>query len=200
MASGTIILLNGTASAGKTSIGRAIQRCADRPWLLLGADILGTIVPPPYNAGDRAATGFAWQPAGPDELALVAGPWGQTVIAAWHRAIGTLAHAGQAVVVDHILQEPGWFADCVAAWQDLPVLFVGVRCPLAVAEARAARRPGREPGYVRWVYPRVHSHGPYDLEVDTAVLDPDTCARLIFARLAGTSPFTAFPHPPAARP
>jgi chloramphenicol 3-O phosphotransferase len=200
MPSGTIILLNGTASAGKTSIGHAIQRLADRPWLLLGADILGAIVPAPYNAGDRAATGFAWQPAGPDEVALVAGPWGQSVIAAWHRAIATLAHAGQEVVVDHILQEPGWFADCVTAWQDLPVLFVGVRCPLAVAAARAARRPGREPGYVRWAYGRVHRHGPYDLEVDTAVLDPDTCARQILDRVASGVPFAAFPHHPAAAP
>jgi chloramphenicol 3-O-phosphotransferase len=77
MPRGTIILLNGTASAGKTSIGQAIQRLADRPWLLLGLDLLATIVPPPYNGGAEAATGFAWQPAGPDELALVAGPWGQ---------------------------------------------------------------------------------------------------------------------------
>jgi chloramphenicol 3-O phosphotransferase len=190
---GTIILLNGTASAGKTSIGHAIQRLADRPWLLLGADILGAIVPPPYNNGDRAATGFAWQSAGPDAVALVAGPWGQSVIAAWHRAIATLAQAGQDVVVDHILQEPGWFADCVAAWQELPVLFVGVRCPLAVAAARAARRPGRTPGYVRWAYGRVHTHGPYDIEVDTNTADPDTCARRILDRLGRDTPFTAFP-------
>jgi chloramphenicol 3-O phosphotransferase len=197
---GTIILLNGTASAGKTSIGQAIQHRADRPWLLLGLDLLAMIVPPSYNAGDQAATGFAWQSAGPGELALVAGSWGQGLLCAWHRAIATLAHEGQDIVVDHILQEPDWFADCVTAWQGLSVLFVGVRCPLAVAEARAARRPGREPGYVRWADGRVHTHGPYDLELDTATTDADTCAQRILAWLAGSSPFTAFPLPASPRP
>jgi chloramphenicol 3-O phosphotransferase len=192
MAGGTIILLNGTSCSGKTSIGRAIQQLADEPWLLLGADILGAICPPRYSGGDRATTGFSWLPAGPGEIALVPGSWGHALIADWYRAIGTLARAGQRVVVDHILQDPGWLADCVEAWRDLPVLFVGVRCPLDVAEARESARPYLRHGYVRWAYPRVHAHGGYDLEVDTAAVDPKGCARMILDRLASERPLIAF--------
>jgi chloramphenicol 3-O phosphotransferase len=199
MTSGTIILLNGTSSSGKTSIGRAIQQFADEPWLLLGADILGAICPPRYNGGDRATEGFNWLPAGPGETALVLAPWGQALIADWHRAIGTLARAGQNVVVDHILQDRGWLADCVEAWRDLLVLFVGVRCPLDVAEARESARPYLKRGYVRWSHPRVHAHDGYDLEVDTAAVDPEGCARMILDRLANDRPFDAF-HRPMARP
>jgi chloramphenicol 3-O-phosphotransferase len=81
MTAGTIILLNGTSSSGKSSIGRAIQRLADHPWLLLGADILGAICPPRYVGGDRAAAGFSWLPAGPGKTALVPGLWGRALIA-----------------------------------------------------------------------------------------------------------------------
>jgi chloramphenicol 3-O phosphotransferase len=96
------------------------------------------------------------------------------------------------VVVDHILQDSGWLADCVEAWRDLPVLFVGVRCPLDVAEARESARPHLTRGYVRWDYARVHAHGDYDLEVDTAAADPGACARMILDRLASDGPVTAF--------
>ena len=194
MAGGTIVLLNGTSCAGKTSIGHAVQHLAESPWLLLGADILGTICPP------RSVSGIAWSPVAPGERALVLGPWGRGLLSAWHRAIGTLARAGQDVVVDHILQAPDWLADCRAAWADLAVLFVGVRCPLAVAEAREATRPHLNRGYARWSYPRVHAHGAYDLEVDTSAADPETCARRILDRLGSGAPFTAFrpgaPVPP----
>lgn len=37
---GTIILVNGSPSSGKTSIARAIQRTFDEPYLHLGIDLL----------------------------------------------------------------------------------------------------------------------------------------------------------------
>jgi chloramphenicol 3-O phosphotransferase len=38
----------------------------------------------------------------------------------------------------------------------------------------------------------VHSHGDYDLEVDSSILGPDECARLIAARLSKGPPGRAF--------
>lgn len=194
MRPGAIILLNGTSCAGKTSIGRAIQALADEPYLLMGADVLGAICPPRYAGGDQAADGFTWvhDAGGPGRTALVPGPYGQALIGGWHQAIGALAAAGHNVVVDHILLDAGWLPDCVAAWRELPVLFVGVRCPLAVAEAREAARPSRLRGYARWAFDRVHAHGVYDLEVDTSERDAESCARVILDRLRDGLAFTAF--------
>jgi len=59
MPGGTIFLRNGASCAGKASIDRAIQRFADSPWLLLGADILGITFPSFSIDGDRTVTGFA---------------------------------------------------------------------------------------------------------------------------------------------
>src|SRR5215207_2161075 len=46
--SGTIILLNGTVSAGKTSLARAVQHVMAAPYLHLGADFLGAMCAPRY--------------------------------------------------------------------------------------------------------------------------------------------------------
>ena len=157
--------------------------------------MLGDICPPRYNGGDRRALGFTWLPDadGPGRTALIPGLWGDSLLAGWHRAIATLVASGLNAVVDHILQEPDWLSDCAAAWHGLPVLFVGVRCPLAVAEAREAARAGAIRGYARWSYDRVHRHGAYDIEVDTSELNPEACAAAILGRLYSGAPLTAFP-------
>jgi chloramphenicol 3-O phosphotransferase len=81
---------------------------------------------------------------------------------------------------------------CARRLAGLPVLFVGVRCPLAVILERR-----RSTGYLatgstdtevpilvqRW-QEAVHRPGMYDLEVDTSLLTPAACAERIRHHLA----------------
>ncbi|MEZ4569568.1 MAG: hypothetical protein R2849_04425 [Thermomicrobiales bacterium] len=117
---------------------------------------------------------------GPDLEPLI-----ETLYAALYESIAVHSRLGLNVVVDighhdsyseprHIL------ASCARRLAGLPVLFVGVRCPIEVImERRNAGQPGREHAYVkgtaadpvpepvlRWQR-EVHRHGIYDLEVDT---------------------------------
>lgn len=100
----------------------------------------------------------------------------------------------------------GILKNCARRLEGLPVLFVGVRCPIDVILARrAAGQAGREGQYVqaspgdpvpepvqRW-QDAVHAHGLYDLEVDTSKLSPAQCADAIRAVLAqGPGSPTAF--------
>ena len=89
--------------------------------------------------------------------------------------IGALACSGVNVIVDHVLQDPGWLEECVEHLADLDVLFVGVRCPLEELERREGQRE-REAGTARKQYEVVHAHGVYDVEVDTAASSPMECA------------------------
>jgi chloramphenicol 3-O phosphotransferase len=87
----------------------------------------------------------------------------------------------------------------------LPVLFVGVRCPIEVIMARRnAGQAGREGEYatgsdtdpipapvLRWQR-TVHVPGIYDLEVDTSRLSAEECAAAIRRRLADGPPSSAF--------
>jgi chloramphenicol 3-O phosphotransferase len=86
--------------------------------------------------------------------------------------------------------------DAARRLDGLPVLFVGVRCPVEVImQRRVAGQPGREGQYatstadgtipepvLRWQQ-EVHIPGIYDLEVDTSAMSPAQCAALIRQRL-----------------
>ena len=85
----------------------------------------------------------------------------------------------------------GILPQCARIVRDLPVLFVGVRCPLAVVMERR-RATGWDQGdpdaliqaaVLRW-QTAVHQPGIYDLEVDTGLLTPAACAAAICQHLA----------------
>ena len=86
----------------------------------------------------------------------------------------------------------GILGDCARRLQGLPVLFVGVRCPIeTIMERRratgwdvrgSAGSPIPDP--VRRWQREVHIPGIYDLEVDTSLLSPAQCAEAIRQRLA----------------
>jgi len=204
-APGRITLLNGTGSAGKTSIARALQDLSPTPLLHLGMDTFYVEVCPPKllfrmvpsgidpgNGSNAAESVLFLEP--PDTAAgreagtsIVLPPFGRQLLVGMHHAVATLAALGNDVVVDHVLWYPPWLRECVSLWQEFPVLFVAVHCPLAVVEARELARGDRSAkGVVRWQHSRVHRHGdltlPYDVEVDTAGSTPYECAETILER------------------
>lgn len=209
---GSIVLLNGTGSAGKTSIARAMQELCDEPVLHLGMDnfyiqvcpprFLFRMVPPGAAIADAAGAPEAvlFFESGDDPAAREAGTaivvprFGRQLMAGMHHSVAALARLGHRVVVDHVLWVPEWLEECLALWREFPVLFVGVHCPLLVLEARELARGDRSAkGVVRWQVSRVHRYAdrplPYDLEVDTSVLTPEECAALVLARwLHGPEP------------
>jgi chloramphenicol 3-O phosphotransferase len=184
MTPGTIILLNGTSSSGKSSIVRALQDVLDEPFLDAGIDKFIWMLPRRYL--DRPL----W-----DEvlgLATEAGPVGHRLMSGMHQTIATLSRAGNNVVAEHVLVEPLWLEECARLFSDLPALFVGVRCPLAVLEQREAARKDRTLGQARAQFPLVHAHGVYDLEVDTSACSAEDCALQIKRRLEDGRPPEAF--------
>jgi chloramphenicol 3-O phosphotransferase len=192
--SGQIVILNGTSSAGKTTLAKTLQSFLDGAYLHLGIDEFANAMPPGYRGTEPPADeGLLIVPAGTgDGPRAEIGPVFERLILGMHRAWAEMAKAGSNIVADHWLWYPGWLEDCVEVLAGLPVLFVGVRCPLAVAERREAARGDRYLGSVRAVYDAIHVPGVYDLEVDTSVLDPVACAQLIKQRLERGLPLEAF--------
>ncbi|HVJ54207.1 MAG TPA: hypothetical protein VM689_17205 [Aliidongia sp.] len=190
---GRIVILNGAPRSGKSSIAAAIQERFDGPWMNLGVDIHARHVTPPRY---RPAIGL--RPGGerPDLEALV-----PTLYAALYESIAAHGRLGLNVVTDighhdAYAQPRGILGDCARRLAGLPVLFVGIRCPIEVIMARRnAGQTGREgqyatgspeepvPGPVLLWQKTVHNPGLYDLEVDTSLMSPAECAEAIRARL-----------------
>jgi chloramphenicol 3-O phosphotransferase len=181
---GTIILLNGTSSSGKTSLLRALQDALDDPYLDAGIDRFLWMLPKRYLN----------PPLWDDVLgrATEAGATGQVLMAGMHHAIAALAQAGNNVIADHVLVDPGWVDECARLFCDLPAYFVAVHCPLDVLEQREQQRQDRTLGQARAQFDLVHAHGVYDLEVDTSLASPEQCAQQFVDLVRSGRPPQAF--------
>jgi chloramphenicol 3-O phosphotransferase len=94
----------------------------------------------------------------------------------------------------------GILRDCARRLAGLPVLFVGVRCPVDELWKRREATWGQVrgevdagiTGSVELGVEVIHAHGGYDLEVDTSVLSPAEGAALIRKRLVDGPPGSRF--------
>jgi chloramphenicol 3-O phosphotransferase len=180
MDSGTILLLNGTSSAGKTSVAAAWQDISPDVYLYASIDgFLRMLVPGKY-----------WHD-GQEE------PFFPKVFSGMHHCVAGLAMADCNIVVDSVFQNREWLMDALAVWANLRVFLVGVRCPLDELERRERARGDRNPGLAWYQFERVHALMQYDVEVDTSVLTPRECALRIQEPLQTTAP-TAFAQVAAA--
>ena len=199
---GQIVVLNGTPRSGKSSIAAAVQRTFDGVWMNLGVDRFKAMTPERYQPG------IGLRPGGerPDLEPLVV-----RLYRAMYESIAAHSRLGVHVVVDvghhDAYSVPrGILPDCARRLRGLPVLFVGVRCPLDVVMERRRATWGNEPADgsvpapVRLWQTAVHEPGIYDLAVDTSVLSPDECAHAIRRRLMEGPPLSAFQRLAAAVP
>jgi len=196
-----IVFINGASSAGKTSIGKALQDQANEPFMLLGLDTCLAMVPPRWaggGPGPLAHLGFAYQtlPADGDHpmLRITYGEVGWRMTTGFHRAVMELIHAGNAIIIDEMLLDrrvrEDWL-EVLAPWRPL---LVGVFC----ADDELARREtarGNRPGLARWSARQAHEGMRYDLTIDTTHASPGTAAAQIVQALndAGTDDRSSSP-------
>jgi chloramphenicol 3-O phosphotransferase len=141
MEPGQIVILNGVPRSGKSSIVAAMQELFEEPWMNLGVDVFVMGVTP-----ERLRPGLGLRPGGerPDLE-----PFVKASYVAMYGAVAAHARAGLNVVVDvghhDAYSRPlGILAACAEILEGLPVLFVGVRCPLDVIMERRAAGAGRQ--------------------------------------------------------
>lgn len=190
MTPGHIIILNGTSSAGKSSLAKALQAQLPVPYLHVGIDTMVFALPKRYLNPPlwNEVFQYTWpKPGTADGLVIEAGPLGHQLISGLHHTVAALAQTGNHVIVDHVLLEPRWVQECAQLLGALPALFVGVYCPLAVVEQRERERQDRTLGQARAQFDKVHAHGRYDVTVDTALASPEACAAQLLAHVNPTA-------------
>src|SRR5436190_11035549 len=150
----------------------------------LGVDVARAMTPPRAQPGIGLRPGEATHPA----AAIL-----PVLYAALYESVAAHSKFGLNVVVDVGHYDMEIAADSARRLAGLPVLFVGVRCPIEVIMER--RRTSERGTYatagpheavpapvLRWQR-EVHAHWTYDVEVDTSVESPKLCATAIRQRL-----------------
>jgi chloramphenicol 3-O phosphotransferase len=191
---GHIILLNGTSSAGKSKLAKALQTSLSEPYLHVGIDTMVFALPKRYLNPPlwQEVFKYTWPPEGSDgDLVIEAAPLGHQLISGLHHTVAALAQTGNNVIVDHVLLDPTWVRECATVLGRFPVLFVGVYCPLAVVEQRERDRQDRTLGQARAQFHKVHAHGIYDVTVDTSQMTTEACAAHILAYVQPNLPPSA---------
>ena len=140
-----IIILNGAPRSGKSSIVRVIQETWPEVWINLGVDVSVLGMTP-----ERFRPGIGLRPGGErsDLEPLI-----PVLYAALYESIAAHSRLGLNVIAefghhDGYTTPLGILADCARRLTRLPVLFVGVRCPVEmVMERIRGSAPRRSP---RW--------------------------------------------------
>ena len=186
---GRVVVLNGTSSAGKTTLAATIrdrQADAGECWIVLGIDDIFGKLPFAFvrygdaHIGAHAKEGITFEMID-GELVRRIGPVGEQAMAAYRGAVASAARAGLHVLVDEVLlSEADWVAWSVEL-AGLDVRWVRVDADLEVLEARERARGDRLVGLARAQHDVVHRHPTYAVEVDTGRMDPDEAAAAVIA-------------------
>lgn len=194
--SGRIVLLNGPPRSGKSTIARALQSSLSDTWINLGVDAMMAMTPAALRPG------IGLRPGGerPDLEPAVTELYGGLL-----SMIAALSREGVNVVSDLGIHDAysrplGILRLALRRLENLPVLFVGVTCPLAIIMARRNADPQNGlyvagdgvPDPVRRWQEAVHAHADYDLTVDTAAHSGQGCAAAIAAMLDDPPAIRAF--------
>ncbi len=183
---GSLIVLNGPSSAGKSTLAAALQRrfaAEGACWFVYGMDDYFAKLPFDWvtagvHVGAHAEEGVILEVVD-GSFQMRMGPIGRRVLAAWRGAVGSALRAGLNVIADDVvLTEDDW-----RGWQHeldgLDAHWVRVTIALEVLEARERARADRMPGHARSQYEAAYRYPTYDAEVDTGILDPDVAASVV---------------------
>lgn len=150
---GKIIFVHGASSSGKSTIARGIQAQIGLPFWHISIDHLrdaGVLPSGRFKSGE-----FDWKAA--------RAPF----FDGFHRSLVAYAAAGNNLVLEHILDTPGWLDELVALFAPFEVFFVGVHCPLPLLIEREKARGDRPLGSAEQDFHTIHQGMEYDFEVHT---------------------------------
>lgn len=148
---GRIIFLHGASSSGKSTIARRLQQRIEQPFFHYSIDHLrdsGVLPSARIAAGE-----FDWK--------AMRAPF----FDGFHRSIAALASAGNNLILEHILETPGWREQLAELLARQDVFFVGVHASLAELIRREQARGDRRVGSAEVDFHSIHEGVRYDLEL-----------------------------------
>lgn len=168
MSVGNIIWLNGTSSAGKSTLAWKIQEYHVEDYYWLSNDAFTDMTHNKQYDRDRAKT-F------------------KTAITMLYRTVLLYIEDGKNVIIDHVMlnDDEGIceeLRDCVKFMHGYHVMFVSVNCPIEELLRREKSRGDREIGNAGNQFIHALPADMYDFVVDTYANTTEKCAELIIEK------------------
>lgn len=154
-----IILLNGTSSAGKSTLAAALRPLLPETFCYYASDQLADARFRPLTEPAR------WEGR-------------ETFFAGFHRSVAAFAEAGLDLLVEHIVEQASWADQLRDLLHPFDTFWVGIHVPLDILEQRERRRGDRPVGEAL-VHRHTHDHCIYDVEVEN-VGTPDSAATQVY--------------------
>lgn len=197
MSRGRILVLNGTSSAGKTTLANALQKALAGKHEQMGLDLTLQSVPSELflitdDIDHAPVEGWLIPIRNGVQLTLpTLGPAALAELEKMYASFGARADAGANLIVDDVLWHPRALAMAVTHFAGRDAWLVDVYCPTEIAVEREKRRSDRAAGGAA-LFAEVHRHGIYDIKVDTSLLTPDEAAQHVIRELSPGRRPTAF--------
>jgi chloramphenicol 3-O phosphotransferase len=164
---GSVILLNGASSSGKSTLARATQARLPVPFWHYSIDHLIRAEVLPQGRIDSGE--FPWSGLR------------KSFFEGFHRSISAIVEAGNNLLVEHIIETREWMDRLIRLLSGYDVFTVGLHCPLPELERREAARGNRRIGEARADFQIAHLYCEYDLQLN-GTDDPTALAtRLVTA-------------------
>lgn len=163
----SIIFLHGASSSGKSTLARAVQARIERPFWHISIDHLrdsGVLPLERVKAGD-----FKWRE--------MRAPF----FAGFHASLAAYAAAGNNLIVEHILDTPGWQGELAELFRPFDLLFVALHCPVEELQRREFSRGDRPVGSAEKDALTIHEGRRYDLELQTGDGVEENAAKVLAA-------------------
>jgi len=148
-----IVFIHGASSSGKSTLARALQAALPVPFWHYSIDHLrdsGVLPMARFESGDLSWT---------DQRAAF--------FDGFHRSVAAFADAGNNLILEHILDTPGWQQQLAALLASHDMLFVGLHCGLDELKRREAARGDRPAGSAEADFTSIHAGRRYDLDLNT---------------------------------
>lgn len=187
MEQGLIVLLNGTSSAGKTSISMELTNQKEILFHHLSIDDFY------HNYNDFINNKFPdLKPVRKLDDEVIGQIIFDPLISMYYATIKLFSEMGLNVIVDTVIENDKWFNDYLDVLFDYPTLFVGVICSKEELARREQIRGDRRIGLAASQFDKVYSFNEYDLEVNTEELSPTECAEKILSFMKSDQDYAAF--------